>query len=427
MTATNEAPEIDVSPAQDGGVLKTVLQEGTGEDTPVTGDVVYVHYVGRLENGEEFDSSIKTNTPFHFTLGEGQVIKGWELVAPTMKAGEKALVKIGPKYGYGAAGRPPTIPPNSTLIFEMELLRWTGEDISPDFDGSIYKRVIAPGEKHKNPSDFARVKVHAVGEYNGQAFLDEDLDYILGEGSIYNLPDGVDKALRRFTKGEKARVTLSTPYNYGTEPPKGLEVEIPPNAEIVFVLFLKDFEAKHLWEMDEVEKLAEAAEHKEKGNMFLKANNYKVALDKYRAVISMLETDRNVSDERKVEWRNMRVTCYTNSALVELKRGQAAEAIRLCQKVLEQDANNVKGVYRMAEALSMRKDYEEAIKNYQRVIELDPSNKAALQKMNECAQKLEAQKNAEKKRYAKLFKKMRTEDEDVSKVVTDVVDAAAVQ
>lgn len=87
-----------------------------------TGDTVKVHYVGTLPDGKEFDSSKKHNQPFEFELGAGRVIKGWDQGVAGMKIGGKRKLTVPPSLGYGARGFPPVIPPNATLIFEVELL-----------------------------------------------------------------------------------------------------------------------------------------------------------------------------------------------------------------------------------------------------------------------------------------------------------------
>lgn len=82
-----------------------------------------MHYVGTLADGSKFDSSRDRGTPFSTTIGVGQVIKGWDEGVPQLSLGEKALLTITPDYGYGPRGFPPVIPPNSTLLFEVELLK----------------------------------------------------------------------------------------------------------------------------------------------------------------------------------------------------------------------------------------------------------------------------------------------------------------
>ena len=99
----------------------TIEQEGSGDSAEI-GMSVSVHYTGKLEDGTEFDSSIPRGQPFTFTLGAGQVIKGWDLGVEGMKIGEKRSLVIPPHLGYGIRGAGATIPPNATLIFDIELL-----------------------------------------------------------------------------------------------------------------------------------------------------------------------------------------------------------------------------------------------------------------------------------------------------------------
>ena len=113
----------------------TINQNGSG-DSAETGMSVSVHYTGKLEDGTVFDSSIPRGTPFTFTLGAGQVIKGWDLGVEGMKLGEKRSLVIPPHLGYGIRGAGATIPPNATLIFDIELLEVTMpitlRDLSPN-------------------------------------------------------------------------------------------------------------------------------------------------------------------------------------------------------------------------------------------------------------------------------------------------------
>ena len=112
-------PEKTVATTEPG-VLSQDLVVGSGE-TAAVGDSVTVHYVGVLENGKVFDSSVDRGQPFTFTLGAGQVIKGWDTGVVGMQVGGKRRLTISPEFGYGAQGIGP-IPPNATLIFEVQLL-----------------------------------------------------------------------------------------------------------------------------------------------------------------------------------------------------------------------------------------------------------------------------------------------------------------
>jgi len=104
-----------------GDLKKQILTEGEGKRV-YNGDTAVVHYVGTLEDGTKFDSSLDRNETFSFILGAGQVIQGWEQGVLGMQVGEERILTIAPSLGYGEAGAGEIIPPNATLIFVVKLM-----------------------------------------------------------------------------------------------------------------------------------------------------------------------------------------------------------------------------------------------------------------------------------------------------------------
>lgn len=120
----DENPKItmDISNVEKKGLEVKVLKEGNGEEAK-SGDMVTVHYTGTFTDGNKFDSSVDIGEPFTFKLGAGQVIKGWDEGVLGMKVGEKRQLVIPGDLAYGPSGIPGAIPPNATLLFDVELLK----------------------------------------------------------------------------------------------------------------------------------------------------------------------------------------------------------------------------------------------------------------------------------------------------------------
>nr|XP_043622845.1 peptidyl-prolyl cis-trans isomerase FKBP62-like isoform X2 [Erigeron canadensis] len=473
------------------GLKKKLLKEGEGWDTPDNGDEVEVHYTGTLLNGTQFDSSHDRGNPFKFTLGQGQVIKGWDQGIKTMKEGENALFTIPADLAYGASGSPPTIPPNATLQFDVQLLSWASvKDICKD--GGIFKKIVKKGESWENPKDLDEVLVNyevqhedgtAVAKADGVVFTVEDgyfcpafskalkmmkkgekvvltvkphygfgengkqasaneggvppnitlqitlelvswktvskitddkkvVKKILKEGEGYERPnegavvqvkligklldgtvfikkghdetelfefksdaeqviDGLDRAIVTMKKGEVALLTVAPEYAFGSQE---LAV-VPPNStvnyEIELVSFVKD---KESWDMNTQEKIDAAGRKKEEGNTHFKAGNYLKALERYEKAAKFIEYDSSFSEEEKKQSKALKVSCNLNNAACKLKLKDYKQAEKLCTKVLEIDSQNVKALYRRAQAYMNAADLDLAELDIKKALESDPDN-----------------------------------------------------
>ncbi|XP_072857071.2 peptidyl-prolyl cis-trans isomerase FKBP4 isoform X2 [Pogona vitticeps] len=403
------APEgeggVDISPKSDGGVLKIIKKEGTGTECPMIGDKVTVHYTGWLLDGTKFDSSRDRKDKFSFDFGKGEVIKAWDIAVGTMKIGEVCQITCKPEYAYGSAGSPPKIPPNATLIFEIELFEFKGKDLTDEEDGGIIRRIRKKGEGYSKPNEGALVEIEIEGWHENRVFDKRELRFEVGEGENYDLPPGLDKALQKMEKTEESVIYLKPSYGFGSAgKPK---FQIPPDAELRYEVKLKSFEkAKESWEMNTEEKLEQGSIAKEKGTQYFKEGRYKRATLQYKKIVLWLEHETGLSDEEEAKARNLRLAAHLNLAMCHLKLKEYSQVLENCDKALELDNNNEKGLFRRGEARLAINDFELARADFQKVLQLYPSNKAAKTQLIICQQKIREQHEREKKMYANMFQRL---------------------
>ncbi|KAM3339940.1 hypothetical protein P3S68_029810 [Capsicum galapagoense] len=164
------------------GLRKKILQKGNSWKTPFPGDEI-----------------------------QGEVIKGWDEGIATMKKSERAIFTIPPNLGYGEIGSPPLIPPNSTLIFEIELVSWNSiRDISGD--GGIFKKIIKEGEGWATPKDVDEVLVKYVASTEDGKILskfEDGIEFSLLEGHLY---PAMKKCIKTMRKGEIVELTVKPAF-----------------------------------------------------------------------------------------------------------------------------------------------------------------------------------------------------------------------
>ena len=201
------------------GVGKEITKEAADSEfnSPEPGDEVTVHYVGSLLDGSEFDSSRSRERPFTFTLGKGEVIKGWDLGVGTMRKGEVAKFTLAPEYAYGDEGSPPQIPPKATLIFEIELMSFVSKD-DLFSDGGVIKALVKEGSGWKLPKSHSEVKMSLKCSKVDGALIEDKGSFVYHMGSskfLGPLTDAVEKALLSMKKGEECKLTCKKDYAYG--------------------------------------------------------------------------------------------------------------------------------------------------------------------------------------------------------------------
>lgn len=423
---------IDVTDAKDGGVLKEIIKAGSGWETPAAGDKVFVHYVGKLEDGTVFDSSRDRGSTFSFTLGQGQVIKGWDLAVASMKAGELCQVTIRSEYGYGATGSPPKIPPNATLIFEIELFDWKMVDCTKKTDGGVRKRTIVQGSGYSTPNDGATIQAHIVGKFNNKVFDERDITFCHGEASESNIVEGLDLGIGKMKSGEKALIYIRSDYAWGPNPPAEFNLPADYN-EVIYEVTLNSFEKeKETWEMSEEERLEHAKLAKDKGSNYFKQNKFQLSLKQYKKIPTLIgpyrkdglkddmeeeDMEEEKSDVKvdEKEKNSVLLAGHLNLAMVYLKLEQYHDVLKNCDSALEIDPNNCKGLFRRGSAFSAIQEYEKAIEDFEKLLQLEPENKAAKNQLIKARHGLKTQKEKEKAMFKTMISKYLATSSEESK------------
>ncbi|XP_024521648.1 70 kDa peptidyl-prolyl isomerase [Selaginella moellendorffii] len=518
MEATSAAP-LKAGEEQEigkNGLKKLLVKAGTGWEMPEPGDEVKVHYTGTLLDGSKFDSSRDRGDPFTFKLGQGQVIKGWDEGIKTMKKGENAVFTIPPALAYGEAGSPPTIPPNATLKFDVELLSWDSvKDISKD--GGVVKKIVSEGKKYEMPKDLDEVTVkyvakneaglvvgqspeegaefyvhqghfcealaiavktmmkgekalltvrpkYGLGESQGTLSIDLELvswktvekigqdgkitkkiikaseghdkpndgtivkiKYVakLLDGTVFEkkgddedpfefktdeeqVIDGLDKAVATMKKGEVAVVTIGPEHGFGDVDTQRDLALVPANSTLVYEVEMISFvKAKDSWDLHKAEeKLQEATVRKDEGNVLYKAGKFARASKKYEQALKFIDYDSNFSDDEKKQAKALKVSCNLNNAASKLKLNEFKDAIKCCSKVLELESQNVKALYRRAQAYTRTADLDLAEFDIKKALEIDPQNRDLRMEYKSLKQKQVEYNKKEAKLYGNMFARL---------------------
>jgi FK506-binding protein 4/5 len=427
----NEETEV---PNTNGGLFKTVLVEGKGKRHPPSGANVRVHYVGTLaSDGSKFDSSRDRGEAFTFTIGRGQVIKGWDQGVATMLKGEKAILKCTSEYAYGAAGSPPKIPPHATLNFEVELFGWDGgsEDVSPRKDGSVTKVVQDAGKDWDTPSyesvvrisKFTVVKPREEEAEDADADTDAPAEVLLErtelpwvfEVGATNGEDGkpvppiVELCVKTMKRAERSVFTIRAAAVTGEADRAALGLDGPAKGleEVAVEITLEAFTVVKTWGYQGAAKVAEGARRKDAGNGYFKAGQLSHAVAKYNRALEFVEEDYGFdTEEDKAAAKAVRIATLGNLAQCELGLKNYAAVITQCDKIISMDSSNLKAYFRKAKALFAQDEWDEAIKVLNALLALDPANADAQNELAAVKAKQQQYLQQQKKRFAGMFDKL---------------------
>jgi len=394
--------EMDVT--ADGGVKKKLLVKGEGWEKPPKGSEVHVHYVGTLLDGTKFDSSRDRGEPFVFKLGEGQVIKGWDLGVATMRKGEKAILTCKPEYAYGsnATGK---IPANSTLQFEVELLSWVEEtDVSSKKDGSVMKKVVKAGEGYDTPAEGTTVTVDYC-LMDGDKVIEEKKDekFIIGDEMV---PLGVDELVASMKKNEEARAILK-----GC-PEKGIAAD----HKVICTATLKEFvKAKASYELKADELIPAAEACRQEGNKFYTAKRVTIAMKRYKRALGFLDAEYSMNAEQKAAAKKAKIPCQLNIAACEMYLKNYRGAIEACNKALEIDSANGKARLRKAKALFHLHEWEDAKALLEILVDDEPENAEAKKELANVKKVMHEDEVKQRAHYKNMFSRMREMEEEEAK------------
>jgi len=415
----------------DGGVLKEIITPGVGEDVPTKGSDVKVHYVGTLTNGSKFDSSRDRNEPFNFKLGQGQVIKGWDIGVATMKRNEVAKLTIKPEYGYGSRDSG-SIPANSTLIFEVELIDWDDEqDISTLRNKSFTQKVIkSNNEDNADDGDKAKIRLVArsvvfADESDKKGTVEEEVESV--DSLEFTVDDeevlpGVEKATKKLGKGDISRfrikagdsiIKVPADRQYLKHSEKFLNAVSKLNEQQdgkrrvleleIEVLDVTQNPTRKAYEPQQ--KIEAAKVLKDEGNKLFQQGRFSLAKKRYERVNEVCDyLDSFEKEDIDFVKNSLQLPSYLNLAAVALKEKNWKQAIENCDKALAIDDKNVKGLYRRAQGYQGYGEFEKARDDLNKVLQIEPNNSTVQALLTKVKQEIVNTKAKEKQLYSRLFK-----------------------
>lgn len=411
-----EAQIIELVPEDPGALTKKVLKAGSGP-TPPHGADVSVHYVGTLlDGGKQFDSSRDRGQPFTFKLGQGQVIKGWDVGVATMTRGERSILTLRHDMGYGASGSGGTIPGFASLVFDVELLDFeTKEKVTED--GLVVKEVLVAGKGHQKPKPGAQLKVNLIGRVEGKDFLNQqELSFVLGD--VEAVPQGVEEVVSKMLVGEKSLVTIKDAAKYGYSAPQCAKLGISAEAsrELEFeVELLAAEDGRDSWNLGLEEKLASATALKDQGNKAFALQQFSRAVMRYKAAVDLFQYERDLAGDLATGINQLRVACHANTATVHFRTKSFADCKKVCADALAIDPQNFKCLALRGQVLASEGLLQQAQEDLELAHQIDAKNPTVAKVLDAVRKRLAAAEAKQRKAMQSFFGKQRlVSDEELA-------------
>lgn len=424
-------------PGTDGKLSIKLLKKGASSASakrPSPGDHIVCHYDGRLHvdgktpsefaSLKQFDSSRNAGRDaFEFDISQGSVIKAWDMGLLLYTKGMRALIKAHPDYAYGSRAMGADIPANSTLIFDVELLKFGKKPVAIQNCVGASKVIIDAGKGSKLPRyessvtlDMFLFKGDSADDSGACCGSKQDWTFVLGCDPASDLPDGVEAALQTMREGEVATITFTRSKGYFAHMSAVLTNSQAPakndESNVVFTLkvALKAFDVVSTFGGTPSEKLESTTQRKDEGNGFVSKGLWRYAQRKYERALEFIGDDaplgepaygfEDATEEEQAAATKLRVIVLQNLALVLLKQNNAPAALFRAREALKHDATAAKAKFRAAQALSALGDWDEAIA----ALKALPQDDAAVAAELAAVRAIKAAQNEkDKKIFAKMF------------------------
>lgn len=400
---------------KDGGIIKKIIDEGGKNERPSDLDEVLVNYQVALVDG-----TIVAKTPeegIEFYVKDGHLCSALTKAIVTMKKGEKVKLIVQPKYAFGEKGRDaiatygfPAVPPNSVLNIELKLVSFKSvSDVTGD--SKVFKKILKEGEGAHVANEGAVVTISYTARLEDGTIFEkkgvngvQPLEFITDEEQV--IP-GLDRAAATMKKGERALLTISPEYGFGSDMAERDLAVVPPCSNLVYEVEMLDFiKEKAPWELNIQEKIDAAGKKKEEGNILFKSGKYQRAGKKYDKAVDYVSEDEPFGDDERKLVKALRISCWLNGAACTLKLTDFQEAINLCSKVLEFEFHNVKALYRRAQAYMEISDFFSAELDIKKALEADPQNRDVRQLQKTLRQRQVESDKRDRKLFTNMFARM---------------------